>query len=116
MICLKFRTLFMAAIVGTSVVTGANAASLSEARLGTDIHGTFEGQLYGEDLTIKVMPSGKLVGRYGDDKDTGVWKIFDNGMLCLKWNNWLNSARRCGVVKAEDGKYRIMGISLTRNN
>lgn len=112
MVCLKFRTLFMAAIVGAGIATGANAASLSEAR----IHGTFEGQLYGEDLMIKVMPSGRLVGQYGDEKDTGVWKIFDNGMMCLKWNNWLNSARRCGVVKAEDGKYRIMGISLTRNN
>ncbi len=75
--------------------------SLTDKTITTIPATTLNGKIVANSFTGYFGRDGKLTGQFaqkpedGPQKDTGIWKVNADQMLCFKWDNWDSNTERC---------------------
>ena len=107
------RSLLVAAIAATGLLTGGHLAAQEAVSVGPDV---VQRELVGKVWNVE-LPNGKAavedfkadgkVTITGGLNDRGYWRLWEQG-YCTQWFRMRNGAERCFTVKkTADGKYLI---------
>jgi hypothetical protein len=54
--------------------------------------------------------AGAVRNKNGNDKDTGTWRVNDQGQLCRKWKRWRGGREGCYTVIKQESRVRLDNV------
>lgn len=107
----------VAAAVAACLMSGSSVADAGERLSDKEIKRLMPGRIHAEVLGNKIAMTaragGRLVARWADDRDTGVWRVSD-GKLCITFSKWLSGATRCSAVTRSGGWFSAAGVRFRK--
>lgn len=69
---------------------------------------TQEGRYKTKKFYTLAKPDGTLSAKWSNDKNTGTWRISDEGYWCRTWSSWQNGKEGCfELIHKKDNKYEF---------
>lgn len=110
----RFATI---AVIGCTIMAGANTADAGETLTTRAIKKLFPGQFHavvkGYEVRFNAKRDGRLVGSYMASTDTGRWSI-RRGRLCIMLKDWTKGKTSCSRVVQAGSWYKAKNVKFRK--